>query len=58
MMPGEAVMASDPEIFEVFTVFNAIGFFASLARISPLTSGFPLRACLKWRLFRWPELMW
>ncbi|KAE8666972.1 hypothetical protein F3Y22_tig00112471pilonHSYRG00099 [Hibiscus syriacus] len=47
MMPGEAVMASDPEIFAVFTVFNAIGFFASLAIISLLTSGFPLRACLR-----------
>ncbi|XVF33657.1 hypothetical protein REPUB_Repub17cG0186800 [Reevesia pubescens] len=47
MMPGEAVMASDPEIFAVFTVLNAIGFFASLAMISLLTSGFPLRACLR-----------
>ncbi|XVF73547.1 hypothetical protein PTKIN_Ptkin12aG0210700 [Pterospermum kingtungense] len=47
MLPGEAVMASDPEIFAVFTVFNAIGFFASLAMISLLTSGFPLRAGLR-----------
>ncbi|OMO69658.1 hypothetical protein CCACVL1_19363 [Corchorus capsularis] len=47
MTPGEAVMASDPEIFAVFTVFNAIGFFASLAMISLLTSGFPLRAGLR-----------
>ncbi|XVE74136.1 hypothetical protein DITRI_Ditri11bG0174700 [Diplodiscus trichospermus] len=47
LMPGEAIMASDPEIFAVFTVFNAIGFFASLAMISLLTSGFPLRACLR-----------
>ncbi|KAK6240147.1 hypothetical protein QUC31_005616 [Theobroma cacao] len=46
-MPGEAVMASDPEIFAVFTVFNAIGFFASLGMISLLTSGFPLRAGLR-----------
>ncbi|MBA0825912.1 hypothetical protein Goarm_010819, partial [Gossypium armourianum] len=47
MNPGEAVMASDPEIFAVFIVFNAIGFFASLAMISLLTSGFPLRAGLR-----------
>lgn len=47
MLPGEAVMASDPEIFAVFTVLNAIGFFASLAMISLLTSGFPLRAGLR-----------
>ncbi|MFQ6625678.1 hypothetical protein Gotur_004901, partial [Gossypium turneri] len=47
MMPGEAVMADDPEVFAVFIVFNAIGFFASLAMISLLTSGFPLRAGLR-----------
>ncbi|XWS77346.1 hypothetical protein CRYUN_Cryun01aG0253300 [Craigia yunnanensis] len=47
MMPGEAVMASGPEIFAVFTVFNAVGFFASLAMISLLTSGFTLRAGLR-----------
>ncbi|EOX96524.1 Ankyrin repeat family protein [Theobroma cacao] len=46
-MPGEAVMASDPEIFAVFTVFNAIGFFASFGMIFLLTSGFPLRAGLR-----------
>ncbi|KAK8635794.1 hypothetical protein V6N13_004512 [Hibiscus sabdariffa] len=51
MMPGEAVMASDPEVFAVFTVFNAIGFFASLAMISLLTSGFPLRAGLRLAIF-------
>ncbi|XWS32450.1 hypothetical protein CRYUN_Cryun23aG0160100 [Craigia yunnanensis] len=34
MLPGEAVMASDPEILAVFTVFNAVGFFASLAILS------------------------
>ncbi|EEF35866.1 protein binding protein, putative [Ricinus communis] len=47
VLPGEAVMATDPEVFAVFTVFNALGFFASLAMISLLTSGFPLRACLR-----------
>ncbi|KAG8485436.1 hypothetical protein CXB51_021070 [Gossypium anomalum] len=47
MMPGEAVMADDPEVFAVFIMFNAIGFFASLAMISLLTSGFPLRAGLR-----------
>ncbi|XP_030494121.2 uncharacterized protein LOC115709977 [Cannabis sativa] len=44
---GEAVMASDPHVFVIFTVFNAIGFFASLGMISVLTSGFPLRAGLR-----------
>ncbi|GKU88527.1 hypothetical protein SLEP1_g2780 [Rubroshorea leprosula] len=47
LSPGEAVMAGNPEIFIVFTIFNAIGFFASLAMISLLTSGFPLRAGLR-----------
>lgn len=46
-LPGEAVMATDPEIFAVFTIFKAIGLFASLAMISLLTSGFPLRAGLR-----------
>ena len=47
LLPGEAVMAGDPEVFAVFTVFNAVGFFASIAMISLLTSGFPLRAGLR-----------
>ncbi|CAK7347769.1 unnamed protein product [Dovyalis caffra] len=47
LLPGEAVMGTDPEVFAVFTVFNAVGFFSSLAMISLLTSGFPLRAGLR-----------
>ncbi|KDP28883.1 hypothetical protein JCGZ_14654 [Jatropha curcas] len=47
ILPGEALMATDPQVFALFTVFNAIGFFASLAMISLLTSGFPLRAGLR-----------
>ncbi|XP_034915340.1 ankyrin repeat-containing protein BDA1 [Populus alba] len=47
LLPGEAVMSGDPEVFAVFTVFNAVGFFASIAMISLLTSGFPLRAGLR-----------
>lgn len=47
VLPGEAVMTGDPEVFAVFTVFNAVGFFASIAMISLLTSGFPLRAGLR-----------
>ncbi|KAK9274093.1 hypothetical protein L1049_018907 [Liquidambar formosana] len=47
IVPGEAVMAGDPHVFAIFTVFNALGFFASLAMISLLTNGFPLRAGLR-----------
>ncbi|XP_060673355.1 ankyrin repeat-containing protein BDA1-like [Ziziphus jujuba] len=44
---GEAIMGTDPEVYAVFTVFNAIGFFASVGMIYLLTSGFPLRAGLR-----------
>ncbi|KAF5744263.1 hypothetical protein HS088_TW08G00863 [Tripterygium wilfordii] len=47
ILPGEAVMSTDPEVFAIFTVFNSIGFFSSIAMISFLTSGFPLRAGLR-----------
>ncbi|KAJ4847632.1 hypothetical protein Tsubulata_002740 [Turnera subulata] len=47
ILPGEAVMAADHIVYAVFTVFNAVGFFASLGMISLLTSGFPLRAGLR-----------
>ncbi|KAG6628520.1 hypothetical protein CIPAW_14G018700 [Carya illinoinensis] len=45
--PGEAVMANDPEVFALFTIFNSIGFIASIGMISLLTKGFPLRAGLR-----------
>ncbi|KAG2669143.1 hypothetical protein I3760_14G021000 [Carya illinoinensis] len=45
--PGEAAMANDPEVFAIFTVFNGIGFIASIGMISLLTNGFPLRAGLR-----------
>ncbi|KAG6677347.1 hypothetical protein I3842_14G021400 [Carya illinoinensis] len=45
--PGEAVMANDLEVFALFTVFNSIGFIASIGMISLLTKGFPLRAGLR-----------
>ncbi|KAG6628523.1 uncharacterized protein LOC122294647 [Carya illinoinensis] len=45
--PGEAAMANDPEVFALFTVFNGIGFIASIGMISLLTNGFPLRAGLR-----------
>ncbi|XP_040995120.1 ankyrin repeat-containing protein BDA1-like [Juglans microcarpa x Juglans regia] len=45
--PGEAAMANDPEVFALFTVFNGIGFIASIGIISLLSKGFPLRAGLR-----------
>ncbi|KAG7946096.1 hypothetical protein I3843_14G020900 [Carya illinoinensis] len=48
--PGEAVMANDPEVFALFTVFNGIGFIASIGMISLLTQGFPLRAGLRFAI--------
>ncbi|KAG6628524.1 ankyrin repeat-containing protein BDA1-like [Carya illinoinensis] len=48
--PGEAVMANDPEVFALFTVFNGIGFIASIDMISLLTQGFPLRAGLRFAI--------
>ncbi|KAG6677349.1 hypothetical protein I3842_14G021600 [Carya illinoinensis] len=47
---GEAVMANDPEVFALFTVFNGIGFIASIDMISLLTQGFPLRAGLRFAI--------
>ncbi|XP_042505543.1 ankyrin repeat-containing protein BDA1-like [Macadamia integrifolia] len=43
----QAVMARDPEVFAIFTLFNTIGFFASMGMICLLTIGFPLRAGLR-----------
>ncbi|KAF9668718.1 hypothetical protein SADUNF_Sadunf14G0032600 [Salix dunnii] len=45
VLPGEAVMAADPEVFAGFTVFNAARFFAFIPMISLLTSGFTLNDC-------------
>ncbi|KAJ8748735.1 hypothetical protein K2173_011287 [Erythroxylum novogranatense] len=47
LLPGEAIMSGDHEVFAVFTIFNGLGFFASMAMISLITSGFPLRAGLR-----------
>lgn len=40
---GQAVMASRPGYFTLYASFNAIGFLVSVAMISLLTKGFPLR---------------
>ncbi|CAH8359004.1 unnamed protein product [Eruca vesicaria subsp. sativa] len=40
---GQAVMADRPVHFTLYVAFNAIGFLVSVAMISLLTKGFPLR---------------